>query len=66
MNLKHVTTANDHKKFIEENENVMICCGRMEPMCLPVYGILEDREVSETLRKSAEMTSEIRILDGSE
>ncbi len=41
-NLKHVISADEHKKFIEENENVMICCGRMGPMCLPVYGIMED------------------------
>ena len=43
-NLKHIMTADEHKKFIEENENVMICCGRMGPMCIPVYGIMEDLE----------------------
>jgi thioredoxin 1 len=43
-NLKHIETAADHQKFISENENVMICCGRMGPMCIPVYGIMEDLE----------------------
>ena len=43
-NLTHVLTADEHKKLIEENENVMICCGRMGPMCVPVYGIMEDLE----------------------
>lgn len=43
-NLKHITTADEHKKFVEENENVMICCGRMGPMCVPVYGIMEELE----------------------
>ena len=43
-NLKHIMSADEHKKFIEENENVMICCGRMGPMCIPVYGIMEDLE----------------------
>jgi len=43
-NLKHVETAADHQKLISENENVMICCGRMGPMCIPVYGIMEDVE----------------------
>ena len=43
-NLKHILTADEHKKFIEENENVMICCGRMGPMCIPVYGIMEEIE----------------------
>jgi thioredoxin 1 len=37
-------TADEHRKFIEENENVMICCGRMGPMCVPVYGIMEELE----------------------
>lgn len=35
-------TAADHQKLINENENVMVCCGRMGPMCIPVYGIMED------------------------
>ena len=37
-------SADEHKQFIEQNENVMICCGRMGPMCVPVYGIMEDLE----------------------
>ncbi len=41
-NLDHVVTASDYTKIIEENENVMICCGRMGPMCLPVYDIMEE------------------------
>jgi len=40
-NLKHVATAQDHAEIIENNENVMICCGRMGPMCLPVYDVME-------------------------
>ncbi|GET21360.1 MULTISPECIES: thioredoxin family protein [Prolixibacter] len=43
-NLKHIMTADEHQKFIEENDNVMICCGRMGPMCVPVYGIMEELE----------------------
>lgn len=40
-NLEHIETAEDHKKVINDNENVMVCCGRMGPMCIPVYGIME-------------------------
>jgi thioredoxin 1 len=40
-NLKHLITAAEHQKAISENENVMVCCGRMGPMCIPVYGIME-------------------------
>ena len=41
-NLKHLESAADHKKAISENENVMVICGRMGPMCIPVYGIMEE------------------------
>ena len=43
-NLKHLYTADDLKKAISENENVMVICGRMGPMCIPVYGIAEELE----------------------
>jgi thioredoxin 1 len=43
-NLKHIETAADHAKIISENENVMVVCGRMGPMCIPVYGIAEELE----------------------
>lgn len=41
-NLNHVESADHHKQVLEENENIMICCGRMGPMCLPVYDIMEE------------------------
>ncbi len=41
-NLEHIETAEQHAKIIKENENVMVCCGRMGPMCIPVYGIMEE------------------------
>jgi thioredoxin 1 len=43
-NLKHIETAADHAKIISENENAMVICGRMGPMCIPVYGIAEELE----------------------
>lgn len=45
-NLQHAETAAQLQKTIEENENVMVCCGRMGPMCMPVYAIMEDLEKS--------------------
>ena len=41
-NLKHVATANELKELIQKEENVMVCCGRMGPMCVPVYEIMDD------------------------
>ena len=43
-NLKHLESIADYNKAISENENVMIVCGRMGPMCIPVYGIAEELE----------------------
>ena len=41
-NLEHIETAEQHAKIISENENVMVCCGRMGPMCIPVYEVMEE------------------------
>ncbi|MDP2301707.1 MAG: thioredoxin family protein [Ignavibacteria bacterium] len=43
-NLTHITSEEDFSKQINDNENVMVCCGRMGPMCIPVYGIMEEIE----------------------
>lgn len=43
-NLKHIESAAEHARVINENENVMVVCGRMGPMCIPVYGIAEEIE----------------------
>jgi thioredoxin 1 len=43
-NLNHIETAADHANAIAENENVVVICGRMGPMCIPVYGIAEEIE----------------------
>jgi len=41
-NLKHIENAAQHNKIITDNENVMVCCGRMGPMCIPIYGVMEE------------------------
>ncbi len=43
-NLTHVLSEQEHTKLLQENENVMICCGRMGPMCIPVYESMEELE----------------------
>ena len=42
--LQEIETAEELEKIISENENVMVCCGRMGPMCLPVYDVMEELE----------------------
>lgn len=39
-----IETAAELEKIISENDNVMVCCGRMGPMCVPVYDIMEELE----------------------
>jgi thioredoxin 1 len=41
-NLEHVESEAQFHKVLEENEKVMICCGRMGPMCVPVYAAMEE------------------------
>lgn len=43
-NLIHLETAADLGRMINENENVMVVCGRMGPQCIPVYRIAESLE----------------------
>lgn len=39
--LRHIHSEIEFDQVIEENANAMICCGRMGPMCLPVYAAME-------------------------
>lgn len=43
-NLEHITSKEGFEQTLADNENVMICCGRMGPMCLPVYDVMESLE----------------------
>lgn len=43
-NLHEIETAAELEKMISEHENVMVCCGRMGPMCIPVYEVMEELE----------------------
>ncbi|MBI3124091.1 MAG: thioredoxin family protein [Ignavibacteriales bacterium] len=54
-NLTHLLSEQDHSKLLQENENVMICCGRMGPMCIPVYEVMEELESEYKNVKFADM-----------
>ena len=40
-NIKQVNTKEELQTLIENNEKVAVSCGRMGPMCIPVYDIFE-------------------------
>lgn len=40
-NLPTIQSKAELKELIEKNEKVAVCCGRMGPMCIPVYDIFE-------------------------
>ena len=42
--LKHLETDEETRQALEDNENVVICCGRMGRMCIPVYAIMRQLE----------------------
>lgn len=43
-----IETASELERIISANENVMVCCGRMGPMCIPVYDIMEELQDERT------------------
>lgn len=42
--IHEISSAAELEKILNENENVMVCCGRMGPMCIPVYDTMEELE----------------------
>ena len=54
-NLTHITSESEHSELLSNNENVMICCGRMGPMCIPVYEVMEELEEESKNIKFADM-----------
>ena len=43
-NLHHIESKSELTELITNNEKVVVVCGRMGPMCVPVYGIMEELE----------------------
>lgn len=43
-NLTHIDTPEELDSLLSDNENVMLCVGRMGPMCVPVYDVMEEIE----------------------
>lgn len=42
--LNHIQSEQEFQETLQNNENVMVCCGRMGPMCIPVYDVMESIE----------------------
>ena len=58
-NLTHVLSEKEHSELLKSHENVMICCGRMGPMCIPVYEAMEELEGEYKNVKFADMEFDI-------
>jgi thioredoxin 1 len=39
--LTHIHSESEFRQLLQENEHVIVCCGRMGPMCVPVYAAME-------------------------
>ncbi len=42
--VKEIESAKELSELINNEENVMVCCGRMGPMCIPVYDSMASLE----------------------
>jgi len=58
-NLSHILSEKEHATLLQENENVMVCCGRMGPMCIPVYSVMQELESEYKNVKFADMEFDI-------
>lgn len=60
-NLTHIETEDEFDNIVNNNENVMVCCGRMGPMCVPVYEVMEELEKEDEYKhiKFADMDFDI-------
>lgn len=54
-NLKHIESEKQFNDIINSEEKLMICCGRMGPMCVPVYAEMEELEKEYTSVKFYDM-----------
>ncbi len=54
-NLKHLESAAQLQQAVRDHEHVMVVCGRMGPMCIPVYRIAEELEKEYTQVKFFDM-----------
>ncbi|MBI9032840.1 MAG: thioredoxin [Bacteroidales bacterium] len=65
--VKEIETAQELSELIQNEENVMVCCGRMGPMCIPVYdsmASIEDTYKNVQFRSMAFDSPEAQIIRG--
>lgn len=43
-NLKHLDTVDKFNDLLKSGQKAAVVCGRMGPMCIPVYGVMESLE----------------------
>ncbi|MBN2160362.1 MAG: thioredoxin [Spirochaetes bacterium] len=42
--LQHIETEEEYSELLKHNDKVMLCCGRMGSMCIPVYAVMKNLE----------------------
>ena len=43
-NLNHIDSMEKYENLANEGQTAAVVCGRMGPMCIPVYDLMEDLE----------------------
>jgi thioredoxin 1 len=59
-NLTHVESAGGLEELINSHSNVMLCCGRMGPMCVPVYQAMTELENNYPQVKFCDMAFDVQ------
>ncbi|MBN2805805.1 MAG: thioredoxin family protein [Prolixibacteraceae bacterium] len=59
--LDHILTKADFDQLLKDNDQVMICCGRMGPMCIPVYAAMTALKQSYPNIRFADMEFDIPV-----
>jgi thioredoxin 1 len=57
-NLKHIESATEYARIISQSEKLVVICGRMDPMCIPLFRIAEELAVKITQIKFYDMESD--------
>lgn len=54
-NLKHIESAAEYRSIISESQKLVVICGRMDPVCIPLFRIAEELAVQFTQIKFYDM-----------
>ncbi len=55
-NVKEIKSPEEYEEYVNNNDSLVICAGRLGPMCIPVYIAMEQMEKEEQFKDVKLMT----------